>query len=207
MEALKQTLISAAATIVVCACIGIWAAAAAEPARAVVENLDSQLLRAMKAGPEAGQSGRYAALSPVIDRDFDMRRMAKNAAGSQWDTLDAEQRDAYVAKFRRRTIGAFARRFAAHHGERFEITGAHDVDGQGRQVDTALIGPDGARETISYVLVNEGGDWRIVRVRPSAGADLGVRPGAYAQAMRRAGIKRFLQQFERRLQHDRAVEA
>ena len=48
MQGLKQTVICVVATLVICACIGVWTVAAAEPARATVERVNSRVLIVMK---------------------------------------------------------------------------------------------------------------------------------------------------------------
>ena len=40
-----------------------------------------------------------------------------------------------------------------------------------RQVDAALIAPDGTRQVTRYTLADERGRWRVVRMSPSMGFD------------------------------------
>ncbi|MES1924634.1 ABC transporter substrate-binding protein [Salinisphaera sp. T31B1] len=198
-ETIRQTLVCVVATLAIVGCIGIWSAAAAEPARAVVERLDGHLLTTMKQADALGFAGRYKKLRPVIDDSFDLPRIARLALGSEWSALDATQQAAYVAKFRQDTIATYASRFDGYDGQRFEVVDARDVAGGRRQVDTAIVSADGKRTPINYVLARTDGEWRIVNVVAGGVSDLALKRGQYTTAIRNQGADGFLQQFDRQL--------
>lgn len=200
MQGLKQTVICVVATLVICACIGIWTVAAAEPARATVERVNSRVLIVMKQAEELGFAGRYRELASTIEDHFDIERVARRTLGDSWRALDASQQAAYVDKFRRHLIRAYAQRFDRDGGRHFEITGAHDVERGRRQVDVALVDEGGERTPIRYVLGNQGGNWRIVDITGGGASALGLAPGRHAAAVRRHGAAAFLDRFERRLE-------
>lgn len=198
-QSARQTLTCVVATLAIFACIGIWSAAAAEPARAVIDDLDSQLLTTMQQADELGFAGRYKKLAPTIDNSFDLARIAKLALGSEWSTLSAEQQKSYVAKFRKDTIATYASRFDGYDGQKFEVTGAADVAGGRRQVKTDIVATDGKRTPINYVLANEDGNWRIVNVVAGGVSDLALKRGQYTTSIRNKGADGFLKQFDKQL--------
>ena len=53
-----------------------------------VQGLYDALLSAMKNGRTLGQSGRFAQLSPVIRRTFDIGQMARLSVGPTWTRLE-----------------------------------------------------------------------------------------------------------------------
>ena len=168
-QKLQQTIVCIVATLVVCACIGIWSAAAAEPARAVVDRLDSALLTTMKQGDALGFEGRYARLAPEVDDVFDLRTMARRAQGRRWQSLDAHERRDRLARYRHGVIAAYAQGFDDHHGQRFDVTRVKNLDGARREVSTAIVASNGERRPIRYILANRGGDWRIVDMHSPEG--------------------------------------
>lgn len=196
---LLQTIVCVVATLVVCACLAIWSAAAAEPARAVIERLDSTLLTNMKEGGELGFAGRYEKLAPRVDDDFDLRAVARRRLGAQWPRLDGPQQQAYLARLRQATIASYAQRFDRHQGERFAITATHDLSPARRRVDTVIVDNQGRRQPISYRLANRNGKWRIVNV---IGTDSGFAgpSGNEAAVLRRGGPSALLASLDRRLQ-------
>ena len=199
MKRLKQTVIWVLATLVVSASIGVWSAAASEPARARIEHFDGQLVATMKQASELGFEGRYRKLAAIIDETFDLQRIARLALGGEWTTLDAGQQKAYLDKFRKDTIATYAQRFDGYDGQRFEITGTHNVAGARRQVDTVIIDASGKRTPISYVLDNEGGEWRVINVVARGVSDLALKRGQYTGVIRDQGPEAFLDHFDRQL--------
>ena len=115
-------------------------------------------------------------------------------------SFTAAQQATWVDQFGRYLIRAYARRFDRDGGRHFEITGARDVDRGRRQVEVALVGDDGERTPIRYVLANRGGDWRIVDITGRFAETLGLDSDRRAAAVREHGAAAFLDRFERRLE-------
>ena len=170
-KSLRQTAVCVVATLVVVACIGVWSAAASEPARAVVERFDSLLLSTMKQGRDLDFGARYDKLARRIDTDFDMPKIARHSLGTSWAALDAAQQRAYVARMRRMLIAGYARTYDQYANQRFDIARREKIAPDSRQVDAALIAPDGTRQVTRYTLADERGRWRVVRMSPSMGFD------------------------------------
>lgn len=198
MKALTRLLQGVVATGVIFACVSVWTAAAAEPARTVVENLDSQLLATMKQGKQLGFAGRYKKLAPVIDQSFDLDRIAKLALGSKWQKLDPQQQTQYLHMFREDTLATYASRFDSYSGQSFKIKDVKDAPGGRRQVDT-VISSNGDTIPINYVLDNDGGNWKIVNVVAKGVSDLALKRGQYTGSIQQKGPDGFIKQFKAQL--------
>lgn len=134
----------------------------ADPARATVQQLDDELIRAMKAGGTV--QGRTAALSPALDRAFDLPLMTRLAVGPSWPKLAAADQQALVRGFRHMTIAQYARNFDSWSGESFTIDPQVQERGGDRLVRTTLNVPKQAPVAISYRLRQSGSGWKIIDV-------------------------------------------
>lgn len=198
MKAVMRLLRGLMATGVIFACVSVWTAAAAQPARSVVENLDSQLVATMKQGKKLGFAGRYKKLAPVIDQVFDLDRIAKLALGSKWAKLSADQQKQYQHMFREDTLATYASRFDSYSGQTFKIKDVKDAPGGRRQVDTVIVS-NGDKIPINYVLDNDGGDWKIVNVVAKGVSDLALKRGQYTSSIKEKGADGFIKQFQAQL--------
>lgn len=198
MKTVMRLLRGLMATGVILACVGVWSAAAAQPARSVVENLDSQLVATMKQGKQLGFAGRYKKLAPVIDQSFDLDRIARIALGDQWSKLDESQQKQYLQMFRKDTLATYASRFDSYSGQVFKIKAVKDAPGGRRQVNTVIVS-NGDETPINYVLDNEGGDWQIVNVVAKGVSNLALKRGQYTSAIQGKGPDGFIKQFQAQL--------
>lgn len=187
-----------AATAVLVASASVWAAAAAEPAQNVVENLDHTLIATMKQGKDLGFSGRYRKLAPVIDQSFALDRIARLALGRSWNKLDAKQQQQYRSMFRKDTLATYASRFESYSGQSFKIKNVKDAPGGRRQVNTVIVS-NGEEIPISYVLDNTGGEWKIVNVVAKGASDLALKRAQYTSSIRDKGADGFIAQFQMQL--------
>ena len=183
---------------VLCASISVWSVAAAAPAKSVVESLDDTLIATMKQADTLGFDGRYKKLAPVIDRSFDLNRIARLALGSSWSKLNAEQQTQYQAMFRKDTIATYASRFKSYSGQSFEIKSTGDAPGGRAQVNT-VIHADGKTVPINYVLDKSSGQWKIVNVVAKGVSDLALKRGQYTSSIRENGSDGFLDQYQKQL--------
>src|SRR6266851_8176975 len=105
------------------------AALAASPQDSV-RNFYATLLTTMKDGRTLGQSGRYARLSPVVDRVFDVPTMTRLAVGSSWATLPPAQQQQLTEAFRHYVAATYADRFDSYSGEQLQVTGEQPYNGE-----------------------------------------------------------------------------
>lgn len=145
---------------------GIFAAGArAVPAspQDSVRSFYDVLLATMKNGRSLGQSGRYAALAPVVSGVFDVPFMARLAVGPAWTSLDAAQQQQIVAAFGRYVSATYADRFDTYSGQQLQVTGTQPSVG-GVIVVTRIIETGSDPVTISYLMRRNSGTWQIADV-------------------------------------------
>ena len=110
------------------------------------------LVITMKDGRTLGQSGRYARLTPVIGRLFDVPLMARLAVGSSWATLSLTQQQQVTEAFGRYVSATYADRFDSYSGEQLQVTGEQ---------------PYGAEIIVQTRIVKSKGDRKSTRLNSS----------------------------------------
>jgi phospholipid transport system substrate-binding protein len=118
------------------------------------------LLATMKNGGALGQSGRYAALAPVVNNLFDVPLMARLAVGAAWDTLSPSQQQQIVVAFGRYVSATYADRFDSYSGEQLQVTGDEPYGG-GVIVETKIVKAGQDPVTINYMMRQHQGVWQI----------------------------------------------
>lgn len=118
------------------------------------------LLATMKNGPSLGQSGRYAALAPVVGNVFDVPLMARLAVGPSWDNLSPAQQQQIAAAFGRYVSATYADRFDRYSGQQLQITGDEPYGG-GVIVETKIVQAGEDPVTINYMMRRHDGVWQI----------------------------------------------
>jgi phospholipid transport system substrate-binding protein len=121
------------------------------------------LLATMKNGRSLGQSGRYAALAPIVSGVFDVPFMARLAVGPGWTSLTAAQQQQIVAAFGRYVSATYADRFDSYSGQQLQVTGAQPY-ATGVIVETKIIETGSDPVTISYLMRRNSGTWQIADV-------------------------------------------
>lgn len=165
------------------------AADATPPVRAPVEALYGGLLDVMKRAEELGFEGRYAALEPVVTREYDLDFMASKVLGRGFAELSDEQRAEWLATFRRLTVSTYADRFDGYAGERFEI-GDAEASAAGTWIVRTRLVPQGDDPVeLDYRMRDGGSGWRIVDVYLSGTvSELALRRSEYSAVLKRDGF-------------------
>jgi phospholipid transport system substrate-binding protein len=141
-----------------------FAAAAQGSPAAPVEALVRGLLTAMKAGKARPFAQRAQALTPVIQRAFDLPVILQNSIGPRHAGLPPATRQELLDVFTRFTVASYVANFAAYSGERFEVLPDTRRVGGNEVVQTRLIVPDSEPIRLDYVVRPSGDDWKIVDV-------------------------------------------
>jgi len=137
------------------------AAESADPAAQVIEKLHAALIDVLKRGKALGAKGRYEALTPVIERTFDLPAMTRFAVGTSWSTLPADQQAAVVKAFTHMTVATYAHNFDNYSGEKFETLKV-DTRGPDKLVHTQIVG-SGSPTKLDYRMRDNGG-WKVIDV-------------------------------------------
>jgi phospholipid transport system substrate-binding protein len=125
-----------------------------------VRNFYDVLLSTMKNGRALGQSGRYAALAPVVTGVFDVPFMARLAIGPSWATLTPTEQQQLIVAFGRYVSATYAYRFDSYSGQRLEVTGDQPYGGD-VIVKTEIVESGSDPVTIDYLMRQNGGLWQI----------------------------------------------
>jgi phospholipid transport system substrate-binding protein len=128
-----------------------------------IRSFYTTLLTTMKAGPRLGESGRYAALAPVVQQVFDVRFMTRLAIGPDWAGLRPGQQQQVTTAFGRYIAATYADRFDRYSGEALRV-GGEQVFAGGHIVRTQIVKPAGDPVTINYLMRENGGIWQIADV-------------------------------------------
>jgi len=171
--------------------LGIYAERAGALAAGGQDNVRSfyaTLLTTMKDGRTLGQSGRYARLSPVVDRVFDVPSMTRLAVGSSWATLPPAQQQRLTEAFRHYIAATYADRFDSYSGEQLQVTGERPYNAD-VIVQTKIVKSDGETTTLNYLMRQNQGSWQIFDVYLDGTiSQVAVQRSEFNSVLRREGV-------------------
>jgi len=147
---------------------------------AVIDGLQETLLEVMKRAQALGIEGRYQVLEPRIEETFDLERMIRVAAGSQWTKASPEDRARLLDAFTRLTISTYASRFDGYSGESFETLGERPGPRDTVLVDTRIVRSDGPPVALNYVLEQKDDRWQVIDILlDGTASELAMRRSEY----------------------------
>jgi phospholipid transport system substrate-binding protein len=157
---------------------------AADPAQGTVDALHGGLLALMKSG--GNQAARVRAITPVIDRTFDLPLMTRLSVGPAWTTIPAPQQAGLIQAFRNLTAAQYAKNFNSYSGERF-VVGGIEARGGDKLVRTSVVSGR-TTEALNYRLRASGGQWKIIDVYyRNAISQLATRRADFDRVMKTGG--------------------
>lgn len=174
-------------------------ARAAEPKQAI-QAYHAGLLSVMKRAKKLGFEGRARALSPMINRAFDLRFLSRRIIGSKaWRQLKGPQRAAYVRAFSRLTVSTYAGRFKGFSGEKFVTNGTEKIGSKYFLVKTDVVKSDGGRIPLNYLMQKRGGAWKVIDVYlKGAVSEVATRRAEFRSVLRRNGIEGLIRAIEQK---------
>lgn len=142
------------------------AAYADTPEAAPVNALDTGLLTSMKAGSSgANFAARYAVLSPVVQKAYDLPVVTQNSVGFLWSTLPAAQQKQLIDLIGQFTTTSYVTQFNSFGGEKFAVLPGEKPLGQGFVVQSKLTpGGGGDPVELDYVVHDTAQGWQITDV-------------------------------------------
>ena len=165
------------------------AAAQEDPARAVIQRFQENLLAVMKEAKSLGVTGRYQRLQPRIEEAFHLPLMIRVATGSFWRKADKEQQSRLVAAFKRLSISTYANRFDGYSGQVFEIVDQRPGPQKTVLVKTRIVSPGDSPARLTYVMKEYKGQWRIVDILLDNDiSELAVRRSEYRRLLKQKGV-------------------
>ncbi|MGC2201104.1 MAG: ABC transporter substrate-binding protein, partial [Stellaceae bacterium] len=162
--------------------------AAPASGRDTVQGLYNALLSTMKNGRTLGQSGRFAQLSPVIRRSFDIGLMARLSVGPTWTRLSEAQRQEVSESIGRYMSAIYADRFDSYAGQKLEVIGEQPAPA-GVMVKSRIIKANGEPVKVDYMMHRNGDDWLISDIYlDSAISEVATRRSEFAAILKNDGI-------------------
>jgi phospholipid transport system substrate-binding protein len=143
------------------------AAMAADPSgpTAPIEQLDTALLAAMKAGQNTPFAQRYAMLAPAVEQAYDLNTVLAAAVGPAWFSMTAAQKAALEPAFQRYTISDYTANFDSYDGQSFRVLPQTRALPDGDVVvRTQIERPNKSPVTIDYVMRHRPAGWKVVDV-------------------------------------------
>ena len=134
-----------------------------------------------------GFTGRVETLDPVLAETFDFRTISRIVTGKHWKAIDDDQRAEFIAVFAELSAATYASNFNGFSGETFETVSVEEKRGN-IVVKTAIIKADGDRVTLTYVLRDNDGLWRIVNVIADGVSDLSLKRADYTAVIKSEGF-------------------
>jgi phospholipid transport system substrate-binding protein len=132
-----------------------WAATSEEAARALVQDLGTEVLVVLR-DPSLSDRDKFHALVALLDGPIDLDLVARLILARHWRTATEEQRTEYVKLFRAYALNTLASRLHQYQGQDFEITGATAVGKQDTLVTTKILDNGGPALQV---------DWRLRQLK------------------------------------------
>jgi phospholipid transport system substrate-binding protein len=160
------------------------AVAATDP-QDVVRGFYQVLLGNMRDGRILGESGRFARLAPVVDRDFDIPSMTRLAVGVAWANLNPTEQQRLIAAFGHYVAATYADQFDSYSGQQLQVIGERPY-GSDVMVQTKIIKSNGDSTRLDY-LMDQGG--RILDVYLDGSiSELAVHHSEFHSILQREGV-------------------
>jgi phospholipid transport system substrate-binding protein len=153
-----------------------------------VRNFYATLLTTMKDGRTLGQSGRYARLTPAVDRVFNVPLMTRLSIGSTWASLTPAQQQQLNEAFRHYVAATYADRFDSYSGEQLQVTGEQPYDAD-VIVQTRIVDSKGESTTLNYRMGRNQASWQISDVYLDGTiSQVAVHRSEFNSVLRREGV-------------------
>lgn len=154
-----------------------------------VRLLCDSLIFVMKQGAQLGFQGRENKLRPVVDSVYDMGAVTQNTLGLAAKKLSPEETSQLAAAYGHFSVATYADQFRAWDGERFEIDAPRPQANGTILVPSWIVGNDGSRTAIDYVMHDVNGSWRIVDVLfQGSVSQVAVRRSEFVPIFRQSGV-------------------
>ena len=177
-------------------CLALLVAAGlSTPGSAAVSNPEESvrsfynvLLGNMQQGRMLGESGRYARLTPVVGRTFDIPLMTRLAVGPAWETLPPAEQQRLQAAFAHYVTATYADQFDSYSGQQLQVIG-EQPSGSNVMVQTKIVKSNGETTKLDYLMRPDQGSWQISDVYLDGTiSQLAVHRSEFYSILRREGV-------------------
>ncbi|MCP5057079.1 MAG: hypothetical protein GY937_10190 [bacterium] len=187
-------------------CLASASALAEEPVdfattRAPIEAFYEVLVDCMKNAESLGLEGRKEMLEPAIDQTYDLPLMAAKVLGRHWRGLTDEDKNRWLATFRRITVATYAERFNSWDGQKLLVQGA-ELGARGtRVVHTRIEPPDDKPVDVHYRMKEREGRWQVMDVFLNGTvSELALRRSEYGGVIKTDGLDALIERLEAKIE-------
>lgn len=167
----------------------------------LVDGFHQQLVQVMKSAAPFPQ--REEMIAPAIADVFDLNSIARVSLGrATWKSLDAPQREAFVALLGELVVATYASRFDSFNDQRFEVIGVDSPRAGRHVVKTELVRSNGERVNLDYYLTKN----RVFNVVADGVSDLSLRRADYSAVIKQSGYPALVAQIEANIAEFRAED-
>lgn len=107
---------------------------------------------------------RQQRFEALLQRGFDMPRIARYVLGRYWTTASGDERQSFARLFQHWVVQTYTSRFKGYSGETVKVVGTRDED-QGAIVTTEIMSPSGAPPIkLDWRVANHDGGFKILDV-------------------------------------------
>lgn len=144
-------------------CFGPNPRAVADTPKAQVQGTIERVLEVLRTIRSVEDIARNKGLfrQILLDR-FDFAEMARRSLGSHWNNLKGKEGE-FVSAFTQFIEGSYMGTLGSYRGEKI-VYGHERVDQEFAEVDTRVVGGQGAPIEIDYRLHLVGGEWKVYDV-------------------------------------------
>jgi phospholipid transport system substrate-binding protein len=129
----------------------------------VVQSVVNRALAVLR-DKSAPAAQRREALRKIVAGNFDFTAMSRSALGYHWRSLSNEQRADFTKLFTAFIEDAYLAKINDYSGQQVAFKGENSL-GQGfQQVNTDIVAPGKQPIHVNYLLLKEGGAWKIYDV-------------------------------------------
>ncbi len=140
----------------------LWAGKPMDEIRvAVTHALQTLKKQEIKSNPQRKELAER--LEKIIDPVFDFREMAKRSLGIHWRDLTPGEQQEFVPLFKDFLSSVYLGRIGFYNGEKVRFTG-ETVGKNYAEVDTQVVGKNGDKIPVVYMLKRTDGDWKVYDV-------------------------------------------
>lgn len=136
-------------------------------AMTVTQNVVNQALEIL-ANSTTPLAERRRQLRGLVEQNFDFAAMSRSALGYNWRSLSPDQRAQFTKLFTAFIEVAYLDKIQDYQGQQVRFTGQHSLGEGYEQVETQIVQPGKSPISVSYLLEQTGGGWKVYDVTVEA---------------------------------------
>ena len=148
-----------------------------------------EVLRTIQS-PEDIERNRQALRQVLLSR-FDFAAMAHNSLGNRWNDLNGKEQE-FVSAFTDFLEHSYMSTLGSYRGEKVVYDGDR-ADGESAEVDTQVVGGEGAPIKIEYKLHLTGGQWMVYDAVIDDVSVVGNYRSQFARILQTASLEELIQ--------------